>query len=273
MKKNKIYIKNKKSLFSLFIALFLALNFTFAQVNDIEVIVTNIIEDLGGTVHNGNIRIEKGYQGTLVIDVFPPNSNCEVGTITLGPGVGAHNCAVFFEPIFCAGVWCFVFSNPADPSCEIKHCVNVAVCKEVKVSKGFFQWIELECESIVSPPNDILGENLVSNSANSLARSDQQDKEVSSEEKELSITVNKVFPNPFNGEFTLDLESTKKDKIAIEVIDILGKSVFLQTSEVEVGKNAINVALDSKVSGGNYFLKVSDSLGNTYSKKIIYIKQ
>ncbi len=277
MKKNKIYIKNKKSLFSLFIALFLTLNFANAQNDDVDVIVTNFIYNsiTGSGTTNGNIRIEKNYTGDLVIGVFPPQPFCSmVSSVTIleDDVDNFHNFSVTED---CVGEWCFTLTNPADPSCVIKFCEVVSVCEEVwKAEPGDkFKYIGLECKFIIL--NDGNLNNLVSDKSDLEPQSNLQKEKnhkLVSEDYIQNIEVSKIFPNPFSEKFTIDISSSQLSEITIEVVNLLGKSVLNQQSNISIGKNSITIDLNADDLGGSYFIRLYDSDGFFHSEKLIHLK-
>lgn len=75
----------------------------------------------------------------------------------------------------------------------------------------------------------------------------------------------KLYPNPNNGDFTVELKNTNSDKISIEVFDLFGKSVFKgNTTEESFRLNLPNL------SSGLYLVKVSS---NTYNETLKFIKE
>lgn len=83
--------------------------------------------------------------------------------------------------------------------------------------------------------------------------------------------VNKitVFPNPSDGNFSLELNVKDEQKCMIELYDISGKLVMSQAIKVFAGNNEINFG-SSKFSSGVYTLKIISESGLTQNKLIIY---
>jgi len=86
--------------------------------------------------------------------------------------------------------------------------------------------------------------------------------------EELTISDLNVFPNPSNGEVTLQLSSPNADVISIEVYDLIGAKVWSQNEvNVEGGQNAISLSI-SNLTGGHYILKAANSNGVVISQAI-----
>lgn len=78
-----------------------------------------------------------------------------------------------------------------------------------------------------------------------------------------------IFPNPANEEINIAFILTKSEKLNIELIDVLGQSVYKSTSEFYLeGENSIKINT-SKFLSGMYFIKLSD--GKTDLKRSIII--
>ena len=86
--------------------------------------------------------------------------------------------------------------------------------------------------------------------------------------EEMAFSDLNVFPNPSNGEVTIQLASPNADVIAIEVYDLIGAKVWEQR-EVSVvgGQNSISLAI-SNATSGHYILKASNANENVISQAI-----
>lgn len=77
----------------------------------------------------------------------------------------------------------------------------------------------------------------------------------------------RIFPNPCNGEFTIELNSLQANQVKVTILDFVGKSVFQETSSFQTG-------LDSKkfntgeIKEGLYFLQLNVG-ENIYTEKLI----
>ena len=86
--------------------------------------------------------------------------------------------------------------------------------------------------------------------------------------EEMAFADLNVYPNPSNGELTIQLASPNADVISIEVYDLIGAKVWEQT-EVNVvgGQNSISLSIPS-ITSGHYILKAANSKGNVISQAI-----
>ncbi|MDQ3142775.1 MAG: M12 family metallo-peptidase [Bacteroidota bacterium] len=78
-----------------------------------------------------------------------------------------------------------------------------------------------------------------------------------------------VFPNPFNQNINLQLNSSVKGDIEIKVIDLLGRTRLLLTNSVEIGQNEIGIDTESLMPS-NYTLLIRSGDELIY-KKIVKI--
>jgi hypothetical protein len=77
-----------------------------------------------------------------------------------------------------------------------------------------------------------------------------------------------VFPNPSNGDFTINLDGFEKKEVIVIVKDIAGKEFFSKVMIVQENNELIAVDLNGILSSGVYLVTAS-SLNTLYSKKII----
>lgn len=68
-----------------------------------------------------------------------------------------------------------------------------------------------------------------------------------------------VYPNPNNGSFTIDVFSNQSSLMLIELINLLGKSVYKETKQIELGENRFPISL-MNLPQGMYLLNIG---GNT----------
>jgi hypothetical protein len=83
---------------------------------------------------------------------------------------------------------------------------------------------------------------------------------------EYSLENLSVYPNPNQGEFTIQLNSTNSDQLNIQVFDIRGRSIFNNTYN-HTGEFSQTINLNNAQSG-MYLLNINDG-SNTVIKKII----
>ena len=77
----------------------------------------------------------------------------------------------------------------------------------------------------------------------------------------------KVFPNPNNGTFTIQLNGSLERQISIAVYDLRGRSIF--NNSFQNGGDFNQEIQLSHVQSGMYILNVSDGLRSTIKKLII----
>lgn len=79
----------------------------------------------------------------------------------------------------------------------------------------------------------------------------------------------KVFPNPTDGRFQLNLAYDGQEKASAKVFDITGKLVKDITRDLVIGKESVTAEVDLQTSkSGFYFLRIT--IGRkTITKKII----
>ncbi|MBP1645411.1 MAG: family metalloprotease domain protein [Bacteroidetes bacterium] len=81
-----------------------------------------------------------------------------------------------------------------------------------------------------------------------------------------SINFN-IYPNPSKGEFTLDLSLANKDKVDVQIINLLGKTVYVK--ENVNSKTQINV---SSLENGTYILILKDEDEIIGKKQLVITK-
>jgi hypothetical protein len=76
-----------------------------------------------------------------------------------------------------------------------------------------------------------------------------------------------VFPNPSNRKITLELNKVSNDNYKIEIINILGKSIYFSEEYIDgFYKKEVDVSSFSK---GVYLIKVSNSKATIFSKLVV----
>ena len=86
-----------------------------------------------------------------------------------------------------------------------------------------------------------------------------------------SLTENpyyiELYPNPFNSELSIFIETTINAKATIQIADISGKVVSLWEQETVSGENIVTLHGD-KLSTGIYLITININ-GQTYTRKVI----
>jgi hypothetical protein len=91
----------------------------------------------------------------------------------------------------------------------------------------------------------------------------------SSIEEEATVN-NRVFPNPSNGNFFIEVELKEGSKLDFSLFDVLGKEVHAFNRELAPGKHLINTQVD--LPKGQYFLQVSNEHQTLFTQKLLMVK-
>jgi hypothetical protein len=75
----------------------------------------------------------------------------------------------------------------------------------------------------------------------------------------------KTYPNPFKENVTIEVSTDKKTDVTIELIDILGRQMFLKKTENTEGVLSVPISTEGWANG-TYFLKISDSQSAIHEK-------
>ena len=86
---------------------------------------------------------------------------------------------------------------------------------------------------------------------------------LSIEDNQLSFSSIKTYPNPTNGNFTIQLNHI--DTASISIYDVLGKKVFQKTNV----KENLEVVNQNRFKTGIYLIKVSNRNQKVYYNKLI----
>jgi hypothetical protein len=76
-----------------------------------------------------------------------------------------------------------------------------------------------------------------------------------------------VYPNPSNGDFTVEFQSKSNNKIGIEVFDIRGRKVYTQSFE-NTGIFRQNIGL-TNIQPGVYMVSIIDGDAKTVKKIVV----
>jgi hypothetical protein len=86
-----------------------------------------------------------------------------------------------------------------------------------------------------------------------------------------AINTFEVYPNPFENQTTLNINTTKSERISFDVVDMLGNRVMTQDLGVVNGFYRQNIDATSW-NAGIYFININSSEGGSITKKINVIK-
>jgi hypothetical protein len=91
------------------------------------------------------------------------------------------------------------------------------------------------------------------------------------ENNNISVNTFEVYPNPFDNQAMININTTKAERISVEVVDMLGNRVFSQDLGVVNGlyRQELNAA---NWNAGVYFVNVTSSEGGKVTKKVNVIK-
>lgn len=84
----------------------------------------------------------------------------------------------------------------------------------------------------------------------------------------LGLQSLEINPNPFSEELTIHLGSDKDDRVVLNIRTLEGKSIYINTIDVQDGKNTMRVDL-SQFASGTYILEVLHSDGLAERRKIV----
>ncbi|MEM9917960.1 MAG: T9SS type A sorting domain-containing protein [Bacteroidota bacterium] len=82
----------------------------------------------------------------------------------------------------------------------------------------------------------------------------------------------KVFPNPFQREFRIQMQATLARDIEIKVYDLLGRLVYRRDAQLEKGDNQYLVRLKEELGQGIYFVSVLSGKEILLNEKVSYLK-
>lgn len=87
-------------------------------------------------------------------------------------------------------------------------------------------------------------------------------------DKVSKLEVSAIFPNPVKDRLTVKIEGSASEKVSVQVVDLAGKVLSVQNVQVGIGENQISVNT-SKLTNGNYILKVTTENGETSVQKFV----
>ncbi len=75
-----------------------------------------------------------------------------------------------------------------------------------------------------------------------------------------NVTINEainIYPNPSNGQFTLDFTSVKNQVSSVKIYDLVGKNVYSKDAKINEGANKLSIDV-SNLSSGVYILNIEN---------------
>lgn len=85
-------------------------------------------------------------------------------------------------------------------------------------------------------------------------------------ENENNKTI-RTYPNPANGNVTVDLTSLEGNQATVKLTDVMGRTVDVFAA------NGERIILLARQAPGNYFVEVTDENKNVYTTRIVFIKR
>ena len=96
---------------------------------------------------------------------------------------------------------------------------------------------------------------------------------VESENSNIPIPTLEVFPNPFVSEIAVKIEMQQPDAILFHLYNEAGQLLFAETHELPIGTQTVLLDLNRKdLPEGLYFLRISDSIGEVRTKRIVKVR-
>ena len=88
-----------------------------------------------------------------------------------------------------------------------------------------------------------------------------------------NFTVSSVFPNPFNGSFSLDVYTPRPGTFTLRLFNLKGQLVMNQTLQLQAGKRQLSFhpAATRDLDSGVYILSI-DGLGQNKTQRLTYLK-
>jgi|ERR1700757_823352 len=85
-----------------------------------------------------------------------------------------------------------------------------------------------------------------------------------------NISNVKVYPNPANSQFNINVNLTASEKTSVSLYNVMGQVVFTKNFDFNAGENLVNIPVD-QLSNGMYTVLVSSTSGS-YQTKLSVIK-
>lgn len=79
----------------------------------------------------------------------------------------------------------------------------------------------------------------------------------------------KVYPNPNNGSFMIELQSMASGKGLIQALDINGRSVYAENIDIQEGAQVLNIQLPAATAPGIYTLRLTNGSQNYWMKLVV----
>jgi hypothetical protein len=87
-------------------------------------------------------------------------------------------------------------------------------------------------------------------------------------DKTSNTTADIAYPNPFNNELFINIQSEQSSTVLIELHDITGKKIKSQSYNNMIGSSEINLELDKSMNSGIYFLSIEKNGARSVQKLV-----
>lgn len=260
-----------------------------AVAQDVQVDVQNLLYDQNGNiVEFGQIQLTFNPD-ILPVDIIIEPTSCtgpnggegDVDEIvwTFNPGTGV----CFGED---ATQYCFrVVTNVGTPEeCSIDFCVTILLCRLKEWKEG--QYIRT-CLHNPSPndehptfsktnPNNQNQEQITAKAKeknNGITETTIEEIEWSDESSVWeTFTLHKAYPNPFNNQVNIELESAQTEKATVRLLDLMGKDVHHEVIELQQGDNKWTLTPQQNLPSGTYLLHIYRHDGQLITAKLIKVE-
>ncbi len=186
---------------------------------------------------------------------FMPNSGLSVNDLTWSVGNLWYADGFLLAPS-AAPVYIMDGDNNYPLKSDITGCTNITPAKGHVLTYGF--------DLALAKNFDMMKDNVraVLNWFDGLATSNKV--------KSLSINST-IFPNPSNGQFTIQLSSKADIQINIDLLDITGQFISSLDNDINVNSTMSNIMVDvpSNIAGGIYIIRLSSKDSTKYMKLVL----
>ncbi len=160
----------------------------------------------------------------------------------------------------CAGKYCFDVERPGCP--VVNFCRNIDICRGKSRDSKNIACLEL---SDGGPSGDKPKKTRLEEIP---PMQIGLDREVTIQSNAVSLTLAKVFPNPFTTDIHIQIESANAQNVQVVLMDIYGRTVLYERKELIGGMNLINLQPSVGLASGIYALTVIDQQQKKYTELI-----
>ena len=253
---------------------------TMILAQDVQVDVQNLLYDQNGNIIEFGEIIMTFNPNVLPVYIIQEATSCssEISydqqsvVYTFSPGIGV----CFGEE---ATEFCFtiITSMGTPEECSIHFCATILACRLEEWKEG--QYVRV-CPSIANDEHRIFKKTNQNNqNAEPLTIKSEENKtdllEVIVEDvvDRTSIPkkfiLQKAYPNPFNNQISLELNSDQTEKAVVRLLDLTGKEVHYEIINIESGDNKLTLIPKQNLPVGTYLLHILREDGQLITTKLI----